>query len=86
MFFEDVNKEKMFNNVVELRFKELRCLMLHDWEKDKKMRGIVKGVIDAVRTVLKEIKGNDVYVNDKNMYLNSIEAKIISEENKEQSK
>ena len=83
---KDVNKEKVFNNVVELRFKELRCLMLHDWEKDKKMRGIVKGVIDAVRTVLKEIKGNDVYVNDKNMYLNSIEAKIVTEENKEQSK
>jgi hypothetical protein len=76
----------VYNNVVELRFKELRCLMLHDWEKDVKMRGIVKGVIDAVRTVLKEIKGNDVYVNDKNMYLNSIEAKIVAEDNNEQSK
>ena len=81
---KDVNKDKVYNNVVELRFKELRCLMLNDWEKDAKMRSIVKGVIEATRTVLKEIKGNDVYVNDKHMYLNSIEAKIVVEENKEQ--
>ena len=61
----------------------MRTLMLNEWEKDLKVRDIIKTVIKATRLVVGKVTNDTGYMNDKTLYLNSIEAKITNEADKE---
>ena len=74
---------KVYKDVTEIRLKEMRTLMLNEWEKDLKVRDIIKTVIKATRLVVGKVTNDTGYMNDKTLYLNSIEAKITNEEEKE---
>ena len=74
---------KVYKDITEIRLKEMRTLMLNEWEKDIKVRDIIKTVIKATRLVVAKITNDSGYMNDKILYLNSIEAKITNEEEKE---
>ena len=54
------------------------------YNKDlNKVRDIIKTVIKATRLVVGKVTNDTGYMNDKTLYLNSIEAKITNEEEKE---
>lgn len=72
-----------YKKIVELRLKEMRTLMLNEWEKNEKVREIIKGVSKAARTVIEKITNDTNYKNDKIMFINSIESKILNIEEKE---
>ena len=75
---EDPNK--VYKEIIEIRLKELRSLMLKDWEKDAKLRDILKTVVASMRAVIAKITNDEMYIKDKTFFLNSIDNKIINAE------
>jgi hypothetical protein len=61
--------------MMELRSKQIRTLLIPEWEKDEKVIDKLKEVIKKSREELKSIT-DEIYFKEVNTFIESVEAKI----------
>ena len=69
---------KIIKNIIELRLKEIRTLMVKNlnWEENEKIKDILSTIIKNMKSLLEKIDNDKQYVIDKELTISNLEEKI----------